>query len=293
MGHPAGHLYKQDMDIYKIALFLVFLFENASSKHLKEHKKVKHHKKSHHEPVETSKIHDKWESLKSATSAKMSALPHQFSNLTDTFSAKLTETSDKLTSEKIIPMSGWSLSEKFSSSIINGIIDCTTKKIDEVSNLPNKIESQIDDLQKTIIDIKNDESLQSCFKHRNSTSCKELGHALGNKVADRAEGIVVNVQVEGNKCFLQKDKDACMGLLYKFGHFGFNTVRCGFGSASACFTVIDYVANDQQESGEKKVTSFKKMAKYQLEQAVVLEEVLKAQFRGKDHDFEDLRKERI
>merc|ERR1712071_18331 len=138
MGHPAGHLYKQDMDIYKIALFLVFLFENASSKHLKEHKKVKHHKKSHHEPVETSKIHDKWESLKSATSAKMSALPHQFSNLTDTFSAKLTETSDKLTSEKIIPMSGWSLSEKFSSSIITESLIARPKKSTRFPTSPTK-----------------------------------------------------------------------------------------------------------------------------------------------------------
>ena len=56
-----------------------------------------------------------------------------------------------------------------------------------------------------------------------------------------------------------------------------------------------YVANDQQDSSERKVKSFKKMAKYQLEQAVVLEEVLKAKFREKDshHDSEDSGKERI
>ena len=242
LSHPAGHLYKQDMDIYRIALVLVFFFENASSKHSKKHKKVKQHKKSQHEPLENSKFQDKWESLKTAATAKISAFPNQFSNLTDTFAGKLTETSDKLLSEKISPTSGWSMPKNFSASIINGIIDCTTSKIDEISNLPNKIESQIEDFQKTIIDIKNDETLQSCFNHRNSTSCQEVGQTLGNKVADRAEGMVVNVQVEGGKCFLKKDKDACMSLLYKFGHFGFNTVKCGFGSASACFTVIDYSA---------------------------------------------------
>jgi len=271
------------------------LFENACSKHSKDHKKVEQLKKSHDKPAENSKIRDKWESLRNAASAKIVALPNQFSNLTDTFSEKMTETSEKLTSEKITPSSSWSWSKQFSAGIINDIIDCTTKKIDEISNLPNKIESQINDLQQTIVDIKNDESLQSCFKHRNSTSCQELGHTLADKVADRAEGMKVNVQVEGEKCFLKKDKDACMSLLYKFGHFGFNTVKCGFGSPSACFTVIDYVANDQRESGEKKVKSFKKIAKYQLEQAVVMEKVLKEKFRGTESrlDVEDLRKERI
>ena len=241
----------------------------------------------------SKKHHHKWEKFKNETSEHLSKLGDEFSkipskiaNMTDEFSTKLKETADKINSKKINQESDWSNSKNFSASIVNEIIDQVTGNINQIADVPDEIDSRIDDFKAKIEEIRNDESLQNCFKHKNKTACRQLAADLGDKVVDRAKGLVMNVRVEGEKCFHLKDRDACLRLVYKFGHFGFNVIKCGFGSYSACLTVMDYVANDQTENGVKQVKKFKKVAKEQLKQAIILQEILSQTFTEMDYDNE-------
>jgi len=165
--------------------------------------------------------------------------------------------------------------QNFTFSFINEMVDQVTGKIDKISSLPSTIKNQTEDFKQFFTEIKNDIELQNCFNQKNKTACELLGQTLGDKIMERSENIYLNLQLEGNNCFVEKDREACLYLMYKFGHFGFNVVKCGFGGYSSCLTVIDYVAEDQREKGEQQVMSFKNLAKVRMEQAVVMEGVLR------------------
>lgn len=237
--------------------------------------------------------HHKWEQFKNETSEHLNKLgdeilkiPSKIANITDEFSSKLKQTSDMINSKKINQQSEWSKSKNYSASIINELIDQVTGNIENIADVPDQIDSRIDDFKTKIDEIRNDESLQNCFKHKDKQACKQLAADLGDKVVERAKGVVMNVRIEGQKCFNQRDRDACLRLVYKFGHFGFNVIKCGFGSYSACLTVIDYVGNDQTEHGVKQVKKFKKIAKQQLQQAIILHEILADTLAQMDYENE-------
>merc|ERR1712159_168077 len=169
-----------------------------------------------------------------------------FRDVLDKIKNTTSEISDKIENHKIEQQADWGPGKNYSTELINGLIDSLTGKIQNIADMPESIEQKIQE-------IRNNTNLQNCFKTGDKDACKQIASEIGDSVTNRTKNGLDYLQRQGNECFLDKHPDACIKLLSEFGHFGFNAIKCGFGSYAGCWTVIEYLVNHQGKTTIKAV----------------------------------------